>query len=171
MNKHYTIFLLLFSMLIPVIGQELNQTIFSDRTNSLILIGHCNRDAFTYPEFQVWFDETYESYSPKQSVIDEISKLDLEQVTISLVMATWCHDSRREVPGFYRILDEINFTDEAMTLINVNINKEVPGEDIAYLNIDFVPTFIIYMDGKEVGRIIESPEKSLEKDLLKILSH
>ena len=171
MNKHFTISILLLSILIPVIGQELNQTVFSEKTNSLILIGHCNRDAFAYPEFQVWFDETYESYSPKQSVIDEISKLDLEQLTISLVMATWCPDSRREVPGFYRVLDEINFTDGAVTLINVNKNKEVPGEDIAYLNIDFVPTFIIYLDEKEVGRIIESPEKSLEKDLLKILSH
>ena len=38
------------------------------------------------------------------------------------------------------------------------------------LNIEKVPTFIFYKNGIEIGRIIESPEKSIEKDFLKILN-
>jgi hypothetical protein len=32
-----------------------------------------------------------------------------------------------------------------------------------------VPTIIFYENGKELGRIVESPEKTLETDILKIL--
>jgi len=35
--------------------------------------------------------------------------------------------------------------------------------------IEKIPTFIFIMNGKEIGRIIESPNESLEKDMLKII--
>ena len=41
-----------------------------------------------------------------------------------------------------------------------------------FFNIKFVPSFIILKEsfGKEKGRIVESPTKSLEEDLLKIIN-
>ena len=38
------------------------------------------------------------------------------------------------------------------------------------MEIELVPTFILDYNGEEIGRIIESPEESLEKDLLRIIS-
>jgi hypothetical protein len=38
-----------------------------------------------------------------------------------------------------------------------------------YYDVERVATFIVYRNGREIGRIIESPGISLEKDLLKIL--
>jgi hypothetical protein len=35
--------------------------------------------------------------------------------------------------------------------------------------IERVPTFIVYGDGREIGRIVETPEGSLEEHLVKIL--
>jgi len=57
-----------------------------------------------------------------------------------------------------------------MRPLTVNINKKIPGHSIDSLDIECVPTFIFYHDGNEEGRIIESPEKSLEKDISAIIS-
>lgn len=169
MKKYISSALLLISIIMTANCQELNQTTLSERTNSLILIGHGNRDAFAIPEFQGWFDETYETYLPEKDVMNVLTGIELNEVTITIVMATWCPDSQREVPGFYRIMDELSFPEEAISLINVNTDKELPGEDLSNFNFEFVPTFIISREGEELGRIIESPESSLEGDLLRIL--
>jgi hypothetical protein len=36
-------------------------------------------------------------------------------------------------------------------------------------DIEYVPTFIFFRNGQELGRIIESPIQSLEKDLRQII--
>jgi len=170
MKKNIFLSGLIFSLGLTILSQELNQTFFSDKTNSVILIGYCNRDAFTNPEFQYWFEETYENYTPDITTMDELSNIDLFPFAIKIIMGTWCSDSQREVPGFYRILDDLAFPEYKITLINVNRIKEVPGLDISDLNIEKVPTFIFHKNGKEIGRIIEAPVENLEKDMLKIIS-
>ncbi len=163
---------LFFSILIlatNAFNQELNKTIFSERANSLILIGHCDRDAFALPEFQTWFDENYEIYVPDDKVVKALLLINTKNISITIVMATWCSDSRREVPRLYRIFDEIGFPENQVSIINVNTEKLLPEEDISKLHIERVPTIIIYKDKKETGRIIETPEKSLEEDLFELM--
>ena len=163
------IFSLSFLLATTASSQELNKTVFSEQANSIILIGHCNRDAFTLPEFQAWFDENYESYAPDETVITALSAINTKGISIELIMGTWCSDSRREVPNLYRIFDEIGFPENQVSIINVNTEKLLPEEDISKFHIERVPTIIIYKDKKETGRIIETPEKSLEKDLFELM--
>ena len=151
-------------------GQEMNQVVFSEKTNSNILLGYCDRDGFAQEEFQAWFDMNYESYSPDQEIIGKLRNVDKQELTINIVLGTWCHDSRREVPVFYKVVDEIGIPDEQLSLICVNRLKEFPGTNLNHLDINFVPTFIIYKSGSEIGRIIESPVESIEKDILKIIT-
>ena len=151
-------------------GQEMNHVVFSEKTNSNILLGYCDRDGFAHEEFQTWFDKNYESYSPDQQTIKNLKNIDKQDLTIKIVMGTWCHDSRREVPVFYKVVDEIGIPDEQLSLICVNRLKEFPGTNLNHLDINFVPTFIIYKSGSEIGRIIESPVESIEKDILKIIT-
>ena len=160
---------LIFILATNAFNQELNKTIFSDQANSIILIGHCNRDAFSFPEFQSWFDENYESYVPDETAIKALSLISTEKINIILVMGTWCSDSRREVPRLYRIFDEIGYPENQISLISVNTIKLLPDEDISRFHIERVPTIIVYKDKKETGRIIEIPDKSLEEDLFELL--
>jgi hypothetical protein len=55
--------------------------------------------------------------------------------------------------------------DESTTLELIRWSKSVRK----YYGITAVASIIVYRDGKEIGRIIESPEESLETDLLAIL--
>ena len=85
-------------------------------------------------------------------------------------MGTWCGDSKREVPRFYKILDETNFDQDDFELITVNRRKKTPDNLQEGYNIIRVPTFIFYKDGEEVGRYVEYPRETLEKDILKIVT-
>ena len=66
-------------------------------------------------------------------------------------------------------MDEAGIPDEKVELLSVNRDKLVPGMDISALKIERVPAFIFYDGIKELGRIIETPAETLEKDFLMIL--
>ena len=49
-------------------------------------------------------------------------------------------------------------------------NKKTPDNLQLDLKIIRVPTFIFYKDEEEIGRYVEYPRESMEKDILKILT-
>ena len=88
-------------------------------------------------------------------------------------MGTWCGDSRREVPRVLKMLDCCGFDMRNLTLVMVGngdtLYKKSPQHEEAGRNIARVPTIIAEQKGAEIGRIIEFPISSLEKDMLSIL--
>ena len=74
------------------------------------------------------------------------------------------------MPRLFKILNELNYNVNSITLIGVNREKQGLSNETEGLEIELVPTIIFYKDGSEIGRIVETPAESLEKDLLKILS-
>jgi hypothetical protein len=48
--------------------------------------------------------------------------------------------------------------------------KQSPGHEERGLNIRRVPTLLIFENQREVGRVVESPVTSLEKDILAIVT-
>ena len=87
-----------------------------------------------------------------------------------MVLATWCGDSKDQVPRFFKIMDEIsNSKIDVSEIICLDRNKTAPDFDNEKYKIEKVPTFIIYPGEKEIGRIVETPKISLEEDLLQII--
>ncbi|MDO8550477.1 MAG: thioredoxin family protein [Ignavibacteria bacterium] len=164
--KYFLLLVLLFS--INILSQDKNK-IIKDENSEPMLIGYCTRDAFNDSSFAWWFDPEYENYEPDSSVI-EILRDKMKDVEIILVMGSWCDDSRIHVPHLYKILDEINYPTEEITLIAVNEDKKTEGDEIEGLAIDLVPTIIFYRDNSELGRIVEMPNQSLEEDMVEIVS-
>ncbi|MCF8240430.1 MAG: thioredoxin family protein [Melioribacteraceae bacterium] len=163
------IYILLFlSISGSIIAQELNQTIIDERSGQKILISYCDRNAFRDTSFAWWFNSEQDLYEV-DSAITECSWDKLKDTQITIVMGTWCSDSRREVPRFYKILDYLDYPSEKITLINVDRNKVGLADEVKDLQIEFVPTFIIYSNEDELGRIIETPMETLERDLCEIL--
>ena len=150
-------------------AQEFNTITTDEKTDKPMLVGYTTLEAFNDTSFSWWWNSAYNMYEV-DSVDAEELKVKLEDVDIKIVMGTWCSDSRTEVPHFYKILDEINYPNEKVTLINVNRDKQGLENEVAGLDINFVPTFIFYKAGEEIGRIIEMPYESLEKDMLEFVS-
>jgi hypothetical protein len=57
-----------------------------------------------------------------------------------------------------------------VNFIGVDNSKLSPVAEYDSLHIERVPTFIIYKNNIEAGRIIENPVTSLEQDILDILT-
>lgn len=161
-----TILLLLFSL--SVIAQHSFEVQTDDVSGKPMLVGIISRDEIQQTVFKEWWNEEYENYIVDNLTADEIVPY-LENVKIKIAGASWCSDSREQVPRLFKILDYLTFSEKDVELIFVNRDKKCPGLDISNLSIDLVPTFIIYKNNVEAGRIIELPYESLESDILSIL--
>jgi thiol-disulfide isomerase/thioredoxin len=133
-----------------------------------ILYGKIDREQlFVYfPEWQ----EEYNSYNPDPAILQQLATRNLD-IAVEIFFGTWCADSRREVPRFYKILDSMRFISaDQVELWAVDRQKRLNNNLAQDKNIQFVATFIFSRDGKEIDRIIEAPYETLEKDILKILN-
>ncbi|MGO4913101.1 thioredoxin family protein [Leeuwenhoekiella sp. W20_SRS_FM14] len=132
-----------------------------------MLTGKTQRTQLQAGTFRSWFNPEYEDYTVDSGLLEELKPL-LKDVEITVFMGTWCGDSKRETPRFYKILDAAGKTED-IELITVDRSKTTPQGLEAGKDIKRVPTLIFSKDGKELGRIVEYPIESLEADMLKIL--
>ena len=153
-------------------GQQINMEA-TDKKGNLILLGKSTRERLAQPPFNSWFTTNYAAYTVDSTTANQIKPL-LKNKRLVLFMGTWCGDSRREVPRIYKILDYCQIRSAQVQLVNLNNSdtayKQSPGHEEQGLNIRRVPTLLIYEGQHEVGRVVESPVATLEKDLLAIVS-
>lgn len=134
------------------------------------LLGYLSPVQFTRSPYSEWYLEGYDSYQPVAEIMGKLDKISKDNISIQIVLGTWCPDSRREVPRFMKILDLWGFPVEKVTFIGTDNTKLAPVGDYDKLEIERVPTFIILENKIESGRIIENPVTSLEQDMLNILT-
>ena len=169
--KYNVMILLLFAAL-SLQAQEVNREFEDERTGRKVLIGECNREGLqANEEFSEFYVENYRDYEPDGKTLKKVKRnIRGEDISIKVVMGSWCHDSQVWVPRFYKILDELSVDENSISLIGLDTRKKAITVNIDDLDIERVPTFMVYNEeGQDVGRIIESPYESLEEDLLKIV--
>jgi len=165
--------ILLFTLLIlPAMAftQKLNQKTTDEKKGNEMLIGYCNREGFA--NINSNFDSAYLAEYAAYKTDDATMKLLDEKLMgakVTIVMATWCSDSKEWVPRFYKIMDQLNFNYNKLTLICVDRSKKAPDTEVDTLKVELVPTFIFYRKNRELGRIVEVPADVMEKEMLKIL--
>jgi hypothetical protein len=169
MLRYNSIFYSLFlALLIGCISytKPNSKKVFKDGVN--MLYGEITRDDL-FSEYPVWYDN-YVDYKPDSTVIRSLS-IPHPGLKIEIFLGTWCSDSQREVPKFYKIVDESKFIENGQIKIwAVDRNKSLDSGLTDERGITNVATFILYMNEMEIGRLIEEPEHdNIETDLLSIL--
>ena len=134
-----------------------------------ILLGKISRHDLLIDPDANWFIPAYEDYTPDTATLTTLQQ-HIHTIQIAIYMGNWCQDCREQVPAFYKILDAILFDADKLLVIGMDRDKNIPGEGIPLPDIQRIPTFIVLQDSKEIGRIVEKPIISLEKDLLNILA-
>jgi len=169
--KKKLLFTTMFSLLFiaTAFSQEMNKVIRDPNMGSNVLAGPCNLSGLQNGIFAPWFNYQYKSYAPDSKVVNDI-KNHLDKTHITIVFGSWCGDSKMQVGRFYKILNDAGYDLNNVKAIAVDRVLKVPGTDISNLDIKRVPTFIVSYKGKEIGRIVESPKTTLEKDLKNILA-
>jgi hypothetical protein len=88
---------------------------------------------------------------------------------IDVYLGIWCPDSRNNVPPFIKILDLVG---TGVPIRYFDVPRKA-SRDVKYyveeMNVERVPSFIFFRDGKEVGRIIENPKMGMIEDMMEIL--
>jgi hypothetical protein len=141
---------------------------FSDQTTWIL--GYFDPDRLTHYPYSTWYDKGFDDYQPKSETINNLLDINKSDITIKVVMGTWCPDSRREVPRFMKVVSLCHFPVSKLTFIGVDNEKHSPVGEYVNLGIVRVPTFIVYKNNIEAGRIIENPVTSLEQDIVNILT-
>lgn len=161
--------LLLFAM--NASAQELNKKIEDPNRHKEVMLNLCTREGLTsFPEFKESYDPYYAAYHPDSSTFASLAKL-LKNKKITIVLGTWCGDSKYQVPNFLKIMDGLKISEKKITIIAVDGNKTAENGLIDKMKITNVPTFIFTdKKGTEVARITEHPQQTLEKDMLVALT-
>jgi hypothetical protein len=145
----------------------------TDANGNKMLLGRCTEERLQQPPFNSWFVKNYDGYSVDTITAEKI-KSQLQHKQFIIFMGTWCGDSRREVPRMFKILNYCGVKSSQIKLIMLNdfdsVYKQSPNHEERGMNIHRVPDLIVFDNKKEIGRIVESPIFSLEKDLDKITS-
>ena len=131
------------------------------------LYGMQEKIDFLEAPFATWFESGYDAYEPDEAILEDLRD-SLDDIEIMTFMGTWCGDSKREVPKLYKLLEASYYDLDNLEMIAVRRGKKDPVELVAPYDILRVPAIILFKDGEEIGRFVESPQESLEEDLLKI---
>ncbi|PWU04241.1 MAG: hypothetical protein C5B52_01820 [Bacteroidetes bacterium] len=144
-----------------------------DSRGNPMLLGIQSENVLRQTPFNSWYDPNYENYKIDSATIDKISK-DMKNKTFEIFMGTWCGDSKREVPRIFKILNYCKIPSSKIKLVMLDYRdssyKQSPNHEEREMDIHRVPDLLVFENGTELGRIVESPVESLEKDLAKILS-
>lgn len=145
-------------------------TIEPDATGVKIIKGSFGRSVLEEGSDFSWFRSHYDEYRMDTAAISAMIPL-AGELRVLIVAGTWCGDSKREVPRLFRVLDAIGVAEERITMIGVDRSKHSSDSTTVKHRIQKVPTAIFFRGEQELGRIVEFPMESHERDLLKLLSY
>lgn len=143
-----------------------------DSRGNVMLVGASTKERLQQKPFAAWFNKNYSSYKVDSATASLLAPR-LKTKRFVIFMGTWCGDSQQEVPRIYKILDFCGVPQNHIKLVNLSpydsVYKQSPTHEEKGLNIHRVPDLLIYENKTEIGRIVERPIESLEKDLLAII--
>jgi hypothetical protein len=118
---------------------------------------------------QEWKDK-YDKYEPPAEMLNNLKGMIGSNLKVDVYLGLWCPDSRNNVPPFIKILDRLGVT---IPVRYFGVPRKA-SKDVKYyveeMDVQKVPTFIVYRDGKEIGRIVENPKVDMLTDLTAIFA-
>jgi thioredoxin 1 len=146
-------------------AQQKNQTVEVPSIKKNILIGDFDKKGLEL----VGFKSEYTLTDKEKKVVKRISKKHAEkEVFFKVYAGTWCADTEKQLPLFLAFYDEVVMRKE-LQMIALDLQKTSPLSDEKTDDVKFVPTIIVYIDDKEVGRVVEKPKAGLLEDIEAIL--
>ncbi len=131
------------------------------------LVGPVTRAALE--DYETWKTLRAQDYTPDAAAVRTIAQR-AKDVRVLAIVATWCPDSRREVPRFFKVYDEAGLGMETVTMVAVDRSKkDAEGLTVKH-DILRVPTFVFFRGDQEIGRVVERAVTTLENDIAAILA-
>lgn len=138
------------------------------KTDKVLLRGKITFDDILKETTCSWLGAGAKAYEPKREAVDQLSKIagDYKFVVFA---GTWCSDTKDLLPKFYKVLIDAGIDLHAVEMYGVNRAKEALNIESALYGIKNIPTIIVMYQFREVGRIVESVNSSIEEELNAII--
>jgi thiol-disulfide isomerase/thioredoxin len=123
-------------------------------------------------ETRAWFPTGYDLFSfDDAESYRGILGARTDQLQVLAFIGTWCPDCQEHLPGFVRIWETAKFPPGSLRIYALDRAKSFPGgeELIQKHAIRRLPTFVFLRGGKELGRITETPKRTLLADMARIV--
>lgn len=167
--QNYTFsFVLIFTIIFLNSCHRKMYEVFIDHKQNKVIKGEFTFDDLKSDSSFLWFDILLDTADCDVASLRKIEEN--KDVEIIMIGGTWCGDTKFHLPHFYKILEQTSYPMTNVRLIGVDRDKkDLKGFSDKY-HIERVPTFIFLKNGKEIGRIVENPLKTLEQDWAEILT-
>ena len=113
------------------------------------------------------FQASHQQFQPTQEQLAIAEKLP-EDLQIEVHFGTWCHDSKRELGRFIKLMQSRRVP-LRVSYLALNTDKRDTTGRAAELGIRYTPTFVVFRNGREIGRIVERPRVDLMSDIRAML--
>ncbi len=100
--------------------------------------------------YKGWFESNYLNYNVKNGY-----DINNEDIHIEVYFASWCWMSRKYLPEFIKVAQMYQLK---FTVFELDENKQSEEGFEVGKNIEFVPTFVVYRNNLEIGRIVEQSD-------------
>lgn len=157
-------------LLNTTLSAQQSYQVFSERPNEKTYKGIISRDVITGDtSFATWYIPNQKAYTPNTAAKELLAK-NKDSIQLLVFMGTWCEDSQFIIPKLFSLTEAAGFSNDHITLVGVDRQKQTFGHLCEALNVTNVPTIIVLKKGKELGRVIEYGKSGMfDKDLAEIL--
>ena len=150
------IFVLFFSVYVTGTMAQQAYVCYDDTTHpgGKIMVGALSLHLLENEPTFHWFRTAYSSYQPDTALLSAFER-GKDRYQLVVFGGTWCDDSQYILPRLYKWLRLSGFPDDRVHFWGVDRKKKVPGGLCDVLDIQRVPTLILFKDGREAGRVVE----------------
>ena len=137
-------------------------------SGEMILQGKINMANLQVSTLTPWFNQDYQRISIDAKWTENVKPY-LKGLRVKIFMGTWCEDSQRQIPHFFKLLESLEFDQNHIEMYAMSEEKITPKNFEKGWEIFNIPTIIFLKNGNEINRFVEFPVNSLESDITKII--
>lgn len=139
-----------------------------DSVGNKVLMGPINEQLLANDSAFRWFFTGVNSYNPDNAWVRYISFY-RDSFDVVAFVGTWCEDSKRLLPQFYRVMMAASYPMSRIKLYGLDHALKGKGGAERTYDVNKVPSFILLHNGKEIGRITDHLQRSMEADMVSLL--
>lgn len=144
-------------------------TLEDGETKEKMILGLCTWNE--WKQHSEWTTYDAPDYTPDAEILPRLAQaLNTQDVSLLIFGGSWCGDTKSEFPKYFKLFSALHFPQSSLSLHGVSRKKKEPTGIAERYSIKRVPTLIVLKGNNEIGRIVEYPTESIEKDLLNILT-
>lgn len=142
------------------------QTTSTASNGKKVLKGKIDMKTLMNDSSAAWFYSGVNNYQPNENMLNYV-KDNRGKFNVVAVIGTWDDGSRRLLPALYKVIILAGSPEEQ--ILTFGADEKLQTDAPTDYKVKKLPAFIVFREGKEIGRVNADTEDTIESALAKIL--